>query len=159
MILLFLWHLFIMLIVEYSKCALAQLAKYESARVHVLVYSQGFEQDLRLCCPYIHLYDLFLHCTGKLKWGWIDCQSKQKARRTESTARATCRPRSECSDRHNLFYAFNLGGLVTYIPSSHLLVDHLLWMDTAPFSALCLFIWLQTSILLCICIHQSCWMF
>lgn len=53
-----------------------------------------------------------------------------------------CWPRSESFGRHNLFYAFNLGGLVTYILSSHLFEASLLWMDTAPFIAVC-----QTTIL------------
>lgn len=43
-------------------------------------------------------------------------------------------PRCECFAWDNLFYAFNLGGLVTHTLSSHLLKANLLWMDTAPFS-------------------------
>lgn len=60
---------------------------------------------------------------------------------------AVCWPRSESSGRHNLFYVFNLGGLVTYILSSHLSEASLLWTDAAPSFALCLFVQLQTIIL------------
>lgn len=44
-------------------------------------------------------------------------------------------PRSESFSRHNLFYAFNLGGLVTYILCAHLIRASLLWMDTAHFTS------------------------
>lgn len=44
-------------------------------------------------------------------------------------------PRCERFAWDNLFYAFNLGGLVTHTLSSHLLQAHLLWVDAAPFGA------------------------
>lgn len=44
-------------------------------------------------------------------------------------------PRCERFARDNLFYAFNLGGLVTHTLSSHLLQANLLWVDAAPFGA------------------------
>ena len=46
-----------------------------------------------------------------------------------------CWPRGDCFARHNLFYAFNLDGLVTYILSSNLFKASLLWMVSAPFAA------------------------
>lgn len=74
---------------------------------------------------------LFLHSSNsrplcntdrKLKWGGIHFCSKQSAKRTWSRGKSCmlALPSHECSDRHNLFYVFNLGGLVTYIPHSHL---------------------------------------
>lgn len=55
-------------------------------------------------------------------------------------------PRSESFGRHNLFYAFNLGGLVTYILSSHLFSWRPAfygWTLLSSFTS-CLFILLQT---------------
>lgn len=55
--------------------------------------------------------------------------------------------RSESFGPDNLFYAFNLGGLVTYILSSHIFEASLLWMDTVPFIIRCLSILVQIIIL------------
>lgn len=101
-----------------------------SQRVHICLCAvigvSGFERALRLCCFYINLSQVPLQCIRETEVGWNTFRgvnSLQGVQRAE--ARAMCRPNpaqpsSECSDRHNLFYAFNLEGLVTYIPSSHL---------------------------------------
>lgn len=123
-----------------------------SQRVHVcsgaVLGFQDLSEALRLCCFYIHLYYvLFAIQMRAFKWGGINSGSKQYARRTWSRgkSRVPAQPSSECSDRHNLFYAFNLGGLVTYIPSSHLFAFYGWTLLPSVLSAF--YLWLNTPVL------------
>lgn len=59
---------------------------------------------------------MFEYTESKSSWEWVE-------------GLAVYWPRSESFGPDNLFYAFNLGGLVTYIPSSHLFETSLLWVD------------------------------
>lgn len=98
-----------------------------SQRVHICLCAVMGFQDLSEPLGFVVFALIYFSSScnayGKLKWGGIKILGvNSNARRTESRGKSCvpAQPSSECSDRHNLFYAFNLGGLVTYIPSSHL---------------------------------------